>query len=358
MTAIWHNDGSRWSLLAPTCFPDEAALHDLVEKAPETLPLAGAPRLIILGREVSLGNGSADLVGIEPTGRIAVIEVKLARNAEIRRAVVAQVLSYAAHLHGLDRTELEQQVLSRHLRERGHQSLEAAVEASDQEGAFDSEVFDRGLRDSLAQGRFRLVLIVDDAPPELVRLVSYLETVTADKLLIDLIAMSSYSVGGSQILVPQRVEAERQPAEPGQLPPPPKRKPWSTPGADDFEAAIEDSPADQHPVFHQLTDWAKALQREGLATLRSTHGISGRLTLAPCVPGDNARLVTIWNDQYPSITLAGTAIRRLAPQSLPQIEAIVGSAAMNGKTLRPPIADDLLQVLTTAYREATKTSRS
>jgi hypothetical protein len=355
MTAIWHNDGSRWSLLTPTGFPDEAALHSLVEQAPQTLPLAGAPRLIILGREVPLGSGYADLVGIEPTGRLAVIEVKLNRNPEVRRAVVAQVLSYAAHLHSLDRSELEQQVLSKHLREQGHQSLEAAVEASDQEGAFDPEAFNQRLQESLAQGRFRLVLIVDDAPPELIRLVGYLETVTADKLLIDLITMSPYTVGGSQILVPQRVEAERQRAEQPQLPPPLKPKAWSTPGAGDFEAAIADAAEGHQDMLRRLTKWAKALADEGLAVLRTTHGTSGRLTLLPRVPRDDAGLVTIWNDHGPSITLAGSVFRRLAPQSLTRVEAMVGAGAMNGKTLHD-IPDALLEELTAAYREAAETT--
>ncbi len=74
MTAIWQNDGSGWHLLSPTGFANEEKLHTLVEKAPHLLPLAGTPRLIVLGREVQLGNGYADLVAIEPTGRIARIE--------------------------------------------------------------------------------------------------------------------------------------------------------------------------------------------------------------------------------------------------------------------------------------------
>ncbi len=98
MTAIWQNDESGWHLLSPTGFPNEEKLHILVEKAPHLLPLAGTPRLIVPGREVQLGNGYADLVTIEPTGRIAIIEIKLARNAEARRAVIAQVLAYAAFM--------------------------------------------------------------------------------------------------------------------------------------------------------------------------------------------------------------------------------------------------------------------
>lgn len=43
----------------------------------------------MLGREVRQGGGFADLLTVESTGRLAIIEVKLARNAESRRAVVA-----------------------------------------------------------------------------------------------------------------------------------------------------------------------------------------------------------------------------------------------------------------------------
>ena len=66
------------------------------------LPLTGAPQLVVVGREVQLGNGYADLIAVEPSGRLAIIEVKLARNAEARRAVVAQVLTYAAYLRGME----------------------------------------------------------------------------------------------------------------------------------------------------------------------------------------------------------------------------------------------------------------
>ncbi len=101
MTAIWQNDGTGWRLLAPTGFPDEQTLHDLVEETPQILPLAGDPRLVMIGKEVLLGNGYADLVAVEPSGRLVVVEMRLSRNAEARWAVVAQILTYAAHLKGL-----------------------------------------------------------------------------------------------------------------------------------------------------------------------------------------------------------------------------------------------------------------
>ena len=161
---LFRSDGTGWQLLATTGFPGEAALHTLVEQAPQILPLAGSPRLIILGREVLLGIGSADLIAVEPTGRLAIIEVKLARNSEARRAIVAQVLTYAAYLNGLDPGVLERDVLGRHLRDRGYADLVGAVAVNDQMGSFDAASFSDGLAVSLSEGRFRLVLVLDDAP--------------------------------------------------------------------------------------------------------------------------------------------------------------------------------------------------
>ena len=93
---IWTKGDDDWMLSRPKGFPDEATLHRLIADRPDMLPLAGAPRLVILGSEVGLGAGSADLLGVEASGRPVIIEVKLARNNEARRAVVAQILAYAA----------------------------------------------------------------------------------------------------------------------------------------------------------------------------------------------------------------------------------------------------------------------
>ena len=110
----------------------------------------------------------------------------MAWNPEARSAVVAQILTYAAFLHGMDLATFEQVILAPHLLKRGFDGLAAAVSASDQTGSFDPATFAAGLQESLQEGRFRLVLVLDDAPAELVRLTGYLEAVT-DKLIIDLL---------------------------------------------------------------------------------------------------------------------------------------------------------------------------
>jgi hypothetical protein len=180
VSAIWERDtGGLWRPLAPASFPAEAALHDLVENAPQMLPLAGSPQLTILGREVRLGRGYADLLAVESSGRLVIIEVKLAANAEARRAVVAQVLSYAGYLQGLDPDQLESRVLGDQPGDGG--SALAMAGSATQDPAPDSPAFREGLARSLADGSFRLVIVLDSAPDELVQVVGYLQSVT-DKI--------------------------------------------------------------------------------------------------------------------------------------------------------------------------------
>src|SRR5262245_11502775 len=98
MASIWTEGPEGWQLLEPSGFSDERTLHQLIADAPQVLPLSGSPRLVVLGTEVPLGPGYADIVAVETSGRPVVIEVKLAKNPEARRAVIAQILAYASNL--------------------------------------------------------------------------------------------------------------------------------------------------------------------------------------------------------------------------------------------------------------------
>jgi hypothetical protein len=351
MTSIWQNNGTGWHLLAPTSFPNEAKLHDLVAEAPHLLPLAGTPRLVVLGREVQLGNGYADLVAVEPTGRIVIIEIKLARNAEARRAVIAQVLAYAAYLWGMDNAELEQDVLYQHLRKRGYESLAQAMKANDQEGSFDSETFAVGVADSLKFGHFRLVFVLDEAPDDLVRLVSYLETVS-DQLVIDLITISAYTVNNSQILVPQHVEPERQRLEASPtMAPRLKEEGRFVEGSADFIASIETAPEASKLLLQRLCNWALALEQSRLVRLGTYHGKRGILTLLPRLPVDNVGLVSIYNTNgTASLQFWRSVFERRAPSTLAHIEATI-TPIKQGNTTRE-MSDELLEALTEAYKEA------
>jgi hypothetical protein len=351
--AIWHNPGPGWQILTPTGFPDEATLHTLVEQAPQMLPLAGSPHLTVVGREVLLGNGYADLLALEPTGQVAIVEIKLAKNAEARRAVIGQILGYAAYLQGATFEQFEQVILAHHLQKRGFVNLADAVASEDQENSFDAASFADGVARSLRDGRFRLVIVLDSAPSELVRIATFLESST-DKLVIDLITVSSYDVGGTRLLVPQRVEGEQERAMNDSLPTPHKIAQGKlASGADDFVASIAQAPEEKRPVLEKLAVWADTLEKQGLARLSTYHGTSGMTTLLPRLFVGDVGLVTIYNGASGPLQFWRSVFEKRAPDSIAAVEQITGKNMKQGSTTLA-ISDELLSVLTEAYRQAAK----
>ena len=116
------------------------------------------------------------------------------------------MLSYAGYLQGLDPGQLESQVLATQLGPAG--TVLAAVEADDQQYGLDRAAFQEGLARALADGSFRLVIVLDSAPDELLQVIGYLELIT-DKIDINLVTVTAYEADRSRVLVPQRVEPAR-----------------------------------------------------------------------------------------------------------------------------------------------------
>jgi hypothetical protein len=350
VTEIWGSGpGGQWSPLKPAAYPAEAALHDLVQKAPQMLPLAGSPRLAVLGREVRLGTGSADLLAVESTGRLVVIEVKLSENAESRRAVVAQVLSYAGYLQGLDPEQLESQILGRHLEPGG--SVLTAMQAAGHQDLVDPEDFRKGLTRSLADGSFRLVIVLDSAPDELVQVVGYLQSIT-DKIDIDLVTVAVYDVAGSQVLVPQRIEPGRRLRELSDAQVTARQAGGLIHnGSAEFRADIAELPLARRDVLARLADWAEAMERDGLVRLITYRGKSGITTLLPYLIGDDAGLVSIVSGKGSAyMTFFRSVFQRRAPKSISAVEAALGTELKQGNSTRE-FAQPLLDALTLAHRE-------
>jgi len=326
VTAIWQEDdpGGPWRLLTPSGYPAEASLHDLIEQTPQLLPLAGAPQITVLGREVALGSGRADLLAVESSGRLVIVEVKLATNSEARRAVLAQVLSYAAYLQSFQPAQLEADVLASHLAHRGTDTVLDAVEADDQQQAIEPGAFTDGLAECLREGSFRLVLVLDDAPSELTQTAGYLQSLT-DRIQIDLITVAAYEVNGSRVLVPQRVEPARRVGQLSQADANARQGSALVPGSADFRVAIAQAPASQRELLVRLTDWAEHLHQQKLVALQTYHGKAGITTLLPRLPGQGG-LVSIYTDPKAAyLQFWRSAFERRAPNTLPVVEAALGA---------------------------------
>lgn len=357
MTGIWTNRGEGWELDAPQEFDDEASLHRLIQENPSLLPLASTVRLLVLGSEVQLGNGYADILAVEPSGRPAIIEFKLASNREARREIVSQVLAYAASLQGLSVDGLERGPLRLKLLQAGYGSILEAVQAQDQEGAVDSNSFPASLQNYLDQGNFRLVLVLDEVSEELASIVAYLDRITIHALTIDLISLNVYEVNGAQVALPQRVTPDLSASSPSASPDkaePVRTGEGLTDGSEVFRASIADITGEYRETFETLTAWAEQISSLPNVRLFTFAGIEGRrYTLLPKVMPDNAGLVTIWNDeQRPSVSVWRSVFERLAPASVSSVEQAIAPTRFGQGNIVKNISPEVLKTLRAAYEEA------
>lgn len=354
MGTIWRWQDDEWRRLSPSGFPSEEKLHDLIEDSPELLPLSGDPSMVVLGREVQLGPGYADLLAVETDGRLVVIEIKLRKNAETRRAVVAQILTYAAYLKGLSLVELERALRSQLERAEARSILDL-VRKSDQSPEVEESEFSQGLAESLASGGFRLVLVLDEAPSELVQLVGYLEGISGG-VVLDLITVSAYEAGSEQLLVPQRVDPEHPGEQAAATVAATHRGGGKSrrevDGSDAFEEAIARAAEPERMELQRLLAWARRLEAEGLATLRTVFG-QGREVLTVWVRGEKAGLVSIWHEGGAYLSLWRSVFVRLAWDRIAAVEKEIGEPIGQGSSVRDP-SPELLDLLADAYREAAK----
>ena len=364
MAGIWINSGTDeagWTLGAPSPFPDEKTLHGLIAENPQLLPLAGSPQLTVLGSEVQLGAGYADILAVEPSGRPAIIEVKLAKNSEARRAIVSQVLAYAAFLQGLTVESLEQENLQAHLKRARYRSILEAVKANDQDEEVDADSFTNSLQGFLDHGNFRLVLVLDDTSDELERILAYLDAMTIQALTIDLITMRVYEVNGAQVALPQPVvldlnvtRAQIESRGSGSTAPrPTTQKLVRSEGSEAFRDSIDAASGENRAEYDKLIAWAEEVAKLPGVRLDSTHG--KKPSLKPVVLPGTSGLVNISRaspDSPPTFRGEITVFKRLAPKSLADIERNFPSVNITGGGV-VPTSDDFLNALTAAYREAT-----
>jgi hypothetical protein len=244
---------------------------------------------------------------------------------------------------------LESQVLAAKLDSAA--SVLGAVEADDQQYGVDRVAFQDGLARTLAEGSFRLVIVLDSAPDERLQVVGYLELIT-DKIDIDLVTVTAYDAGGSRVLVPQRVEPARRVRELSDAQLNDRQAGVLYPGSAQFRASIADAPPDRRDLLQRLASWADTLDRAGLVRLSTYRGKSGVVTLLPRLASDNAGLVTIYNDTKGAyIQFWRGVFERCAPLSIPAVEAAAGAELKQGNWT-PHISEELLHAVTHAYQEA------
>ncbi|HVH50356.1 MAG TPA: hypothetical protein VM781_01720, partial [Candidatus Bathyarchaeia archaeon] len=107
MPILVRQKGSKWQRADDVVFADETQLQKMLYEGPELIsPRDQHPAVFI--KEAGLpGSGYTDLLGLDIEGNISIVETKLAKNSEVRRKVIGQILEYAAYLWGMSYEEFD-----------------------------------------------------------------------------------------------------------------------------------------------------------------------------------------------------------------------------------------------------------
>ncbi len=193
-------------ILEPQSFDNESILQDILEKFPEVTALdelGVSEPFLVIGREVATPAGYIDVLCIDGDGVLTVIETKLARNAQIRREVVGQVLEYVAQVSKWRAQEVVQ-VANQYFRScetNTNQSLiELLSETTDAAGNVDpSSIYDK-IDDNLRKGKMKVVIASDSIPDTLRDTISFINSYSNFDIFV--MQVKSYIKDNLQIFAP------------------------------------------------------------------------------------------------------------------------------------------------------------
>ena len=199
---------------APTPYENEHELEQILADRVDLLRTPTDPPLAFVSRQVKLLDaGILDVMCVDADGLPVAVEVKLRRNGESRRAVVAQIVDYLSALTAMTVDELDEEVDG---------SLEAALRSFDEEAEDDGferrwKAFGANLRAGLA----RVIVALDSSADDLRRIVRFLsENSNLDIRLLEIAKFVESGTG--TVYVPNVVvHAEGSRIDPDRTPPVP-----------------------------------------------------------------------------------------------------------------------------------------
>lgn len=198
MKKILVTEEGREHILSKLRYAAESELQGYLCKYPELIPLEeimdNAPRLVCIGEEVEIPSGYIDLLFIDENGTLTIVETKLARNPEIRRKVIGQIMEYASYISDWTVDDIYK---------RAEYFLRRPLEEVMKEKNKDlsADLFRINVIEKLKKGEIRLVIAVDEIVETLRTTVIFLNT--NSKFDILLLEISSFDDGANRkILVP------------------------------------------------------------------------------------------------------------------------------------------------------------
>ena len=183
-------------------FETEDLLQELIGQHPELL--AGEQmrpddplRWILIRREMPIEGWALDHLLIDQHSRPTLVEVKRGSNREIRRNIVGQMLDYAATAAGVW-TERD---MRRIFEESSNNPDDEIANLLGDNSEPDIDAFWEQVATNLAANRLRLLFVADKIPPQLERVVKFLNEQTRENIEVLAVEIKQYPGQSTQTLV-------------------------------------------------------------------------------------------------------------------------------------------------------------
>ena len=218
-------DDGNLEALEETQFSTEAELQALIAEHPELLDgeqirPGDSRRWILITREKGIapapGEGarwSVDHLIIDQDAVPTLAEVKRGSNPEIRRAIVGQLLEYAAHASETWTAQELRDAFERQAEARGREPGDELSTLLQSDGEPDVDGFWEDVSTNLRAKRLRLLFVADRIPDPLAQVVSFLN---AQMPGIEVLAVEikRFHGGSAQTLVPRVIGRTSTPRSP------------------------------------------------------------------------------------------------------------------------------------------------
>jgi len=274
---------SRWQALSSLDYGDEDELQELLDKGSAELvpvdPAVGDVH-VVFAREVATGSGPIDLVGVGSSGSITIMECKLAKNHQIKREVVGQVLDYAAALWETDPTGFAEAFAQK----AGSDPFEALRGRFSTDGKpWDEEACRSEVARRLREGDFRLLIAVDSIDSELRRIIKFVNTRGSGASHLQLVALAfpRFAEGTTHVIVPETYGDEIAPVAPTA-----ERREWT-------ESDVLEYFRGRGDILKIATDFREWAESRNYPIVFTGDRRSGRIALPVGGPGEERQVFCV-----------------------------------------------------------------
>ncbi len=193
----------------------EGSLQKLIEDYPQIIPGAqinpgsdDPPRFVVLCREMPVSGFSVDLLLVDQYGVPTIVETKLAENPDSRRAVIGQLLEYAANAVEMWGNGRIREKATEYWSKKGKSLDDVIAELLEDEEA-DVEGFWDEVEHNLHFRRLRLILIGDKLRPEVQRTIEFLNQELRNVEFLGL-QITCYGKGEYELVIVPRLVGQTQ----------------------------------------------------------------------------------------------------------------------------------------------------